>query len=57
MCLVPLLDELGYRKGSHVAWFGHDDMTTFLTNYLPAKALKHLNDVGREKEGNGRIKQ
>ena len=44
-----------YRESGHVAWFRHDDMTTFLTNYLPAKALKHLDDVGRGRRGTGGI--
>jgi hypothetical protein len=29
-------------------------MAAFLANYLPAKALKPLDDVGRGKEGNRR---
>jgi hypothetical protein len=30
-------------------------MTAFLANYLPAKALKNLDDVGRGRKGTGGI--
>lgn len=45
---------IGYRKSGNVTWSGHDDMTALLANHLPTKALKHLDHVGRGKEGNRR---
>ena len=36
---------IGYRERGYVAWPSHDDMTAFLPNHLPAKALKDLDDV------------
>ena len=36
---------IGYRKSGYVACPSHDDMTAFLADHLPPKALKDLDDV------------
>jgi hypothetical protein len=37
---------IGDRESGDVAWPNHNDMTAFLPNHLPTKALKDLDDVG-----------
>ena len=36
---------IGYRERGYVAWPSHDDMTAFLADHLPTKALNDLDDV------------